>query len=236
MYYIYIRREDMKRKKTLNLAKKLIILGIMVLAIGGVGYFYDNMAVKEYEGSVVFPKKTDYTQVEEYLEGKDTDIVKVKRVSFTASNNTDTAVCGGVVRFGALIYGENASGEEKYYLTDDVSVAKNSDIKKIRDYVVAIPDNGSDEDRVVSMDVSFLDMTEKYTYNVVMQEMSNKNTSILVNPYMGVGDNFKPHATKTVGGRKMSTLAAGALQDLFDAAKKDGYTIWVNSGYRGVSE
>ena len=225
----------MKKKKRINLAKKIILLGLIVASIGTAGYVYDKLAVKEYTGSVIIPSQTDYSSAVEYLSGKNTDITEVKNVTFTASNNTGTATCGGVVRFNALIYGKNSQGEEKYYLTDDVKVAKNSDIKKIRDYVVAIPENGSKEDRLVSMDVSFLDMTKKYTYNVIMQEMSNKNISILVSPYMAVGTNFAPHATKTVGGRKMSTLAAGPLQDMFNAAKKDGYNMWVNSGYRGVA-
>ncbi len=223
------------KKKKLNLAKKFIILGIMIISVAGAGILWENFSTEEFSGNVLI-RQENYSDVEEYLSSKNTDITKVKAVSFTASNNTDTAVCGGVVRFGALILGETQSGEEEYYLTNDVTVSKNSDIKIIRPYVAAIPDNGSDEERSVSMDVSFLGRTETFTYDVVMQEMSNKNTSILVNPYMGVGDNFKPHATKTVGGRKMSTLAAGALQEMFDAAKEDGYNMWVNSGYRGVSE
>ncbi len=224
----------MKKKKTLNFAKKIIILGIMVISVAGAGILWDKFSPEEYEGEIL-SHKTNFSSVEEYLQDKDTDIIKVKGVSFTASNNTDTAVCGGVVRFGALIYGENVSGEEKYYLTDDVKVAANPDIKLIRKYVAAIPDNGSTDDREVSMDVSFLDMTETFTYNVVMQDMSNKNTSILVNPYMGVGMDFKPHKTVSVGGRQMSTLASESLREMFEAAEDDGYNMWVNSGYRTVA-
>ncbi len=223
------------KKKRLNMAKKFIILGIMIISIAAMGIAWEHFSPKEYSG-IVKINENNFSDAEEYLKDKNTSIVKVKAISFTASNNTDSAVCGGVVRFGALILGENENGEEEYYITNDVAVEKNDQIKVIRPYVVAIPDNGSDEPRTVSMNVNFLGRTENFSYNVVMQEMSNKNTSILVNPYMGVGDDFKPHATKTVGGRKMSTLAAGSLQEMFDAAKKDGYNMWVNSGYRGVSE
>ncbi|MBE6038850.1 MAG: D-alanyl-D-alanine carboxypeptidase family protein [Anaerofustis stercorihominis] len=222
------------KKKSVNIFRKLLLLILIVGILAGSGYFYDIYMAEDFVGNVVKGAEENYSDILDWLDGKDSDITDVDGFSFTASNNTEYAVSGGVVRYGVVIYGKNENGEDRYFLSNDVTVKKNDDITLIRDYVIAIPDDGSDN-RTVSVEVGFLGRTHTFTYNVLMQDMSNTNTSILVNPYIGVGKNYKPVDTKYVGGRNVSTQAAADLQELFDAAEDDGYDIWVNSGYRSYS-
>ncbi len=233
-----------KKKIRKNKAPKPVVLLLLVLVCAGIVYFAFFSDLRGGSSTVkpVLHIGPIYPMAEELLKKENSPLVKIKDISFTATNDTASATAGGLITYRVKVSGFDEDKNPIEVTSNAVTVTPSDEFKLIRQNTLAVYETEASQ-RQVNVTVKFGEVEKTYSYNVIKQDNSNGNLAVLVNKYATISEEYVPQNLTqsdsiyyTNGrGNSVSYMAYEAsiqLEALISAAEDAGYTIYACSGYR----
>jgi D-alanyl-D-alanine carboxypeptidase len=132
------------------------------------------------------------------------------------ADSRDTSVEGGI-----------GEGSEKMNTAESLWYYDESHTERYAAFAALRPELS--EDNIVWMVEADLD---KPAYVDTSEASEPDSLTALINKHFYLPDDYTPSDLVTIGGTMLRSEAAGAVQDMIEAAEKEGHNLWSQSGFR----
>ena len=223
-----------------RLITAILILLVIALAII---FTISHLSKNDEPSSENLPSLStlNYDGVAKALAEEDTQFSYITNIRFISTNPTNEAVAGSALTYWVEVIGLDENFEDKSIIDENVSVIEvneKGEMKGIRQNTVFLLDTG--KEHTTKLEIDYHGIKKAFTYDVIKQDITEENEAILINNYTGIGADYEPdnlkQSSKLVYTNTLVNFmqedATKKLEEMFEAAEKDGIELWCCSGYR----